>query len=174
MEPASLNNKLEDVVSEIRESWKSLSMDSILRIQSAVESLAQEADSMGFHLNGDKDLFAGLKLHQDEAYGFILSLYSERRGNYRIPHDHGRAWVVYAIVSGEVEMGNYFKVSHSDGLTHLILRDRGILSAGTSRIYTPGEIHDTRCISESAVILRLTSRDLRLEEQSGYMTRFEV
>jgi len=39
-------------------------------------------------------------------------------------------------------------------------------------VYLPGDIHDTRCVSDSVLMLRLTSCDLKQEEKLGYMTRY--
>lgn len=101
--------------------------------------------------------------YRDEEFGFILTIYNETKDTYRIPHNHGNAWVVYVVVVGEVEMGNFI-----NGVKH-----REILKQGDGRKYLPGDIHDTRCLSTNAVILRLTSCDLRIEEKEGRMLRFE-
>ncbi len=116
------------------------------------------------------DLSLGKELWRDEA-GFILTAYSEVLGTYRGPHDHGGGWVVYHVVSGEMEMGSY--VLHpAEG--NISKRGQEILGAGDGRLYGVGDIHDTRCLSAKAIVLRFTSRDLRVEERSGRMRRFEL
>jgi hypothetical protein len=107
-----------------------------------------------------------VELYRDEKYGFILSAYIEKFGQYRIPHNHGNGWVIYSVVRGEMEMGSY------DQNLYLINFDR--LRSGDSRVYLPGEIHDTRCLSQDVIILRFTSCDLKVEEKEGRMIRFSL
>jgi hypothetical protein len=71
-----------------------------------------------------------------------------------------------------MEMGSYFNAARSNGSDQLVLKGKEKLIAGDTRIYFPGEIHDTRCMSENAEILRLTSLDLQDEERAGRMQRF--
>ena len=42
-------------------------------------------------------------------------------------------------------------------------RDCAVLRPGQAQAYLPGDIHDTRCLSETALLLRFTERDLRAE-----------
>ncbi len=112
------------------------------------------------------------ELHRD-SHGFVLLAHTENQGLYRPPHDHGRAWVVYAVQSGELEVGTYEKILGTNGDGKLAERERSVLSPGEARAYLPGEIHDTRCISETALLFRFTERDLRHEDQvEGKVTRF--
>jgi len=39
-------------------------------------------------------------------------------------------------------------------------------------VYFPGDIHDTRCISTSALLFRFTICDLKRESKEGRMTRY--
>jgi hypothetical protein len=105
------------------------------------------------------------ELHRDKAHGFMLLAHTENQGLYRPPHDHGRAWVVYGVQSGELEVGNYAKIEGPDGEPRLVEIGRSILRPGQARAYLPGDIHDTRCLSETALLLRFTERDLRHEDQ---------
>jgi len=113
------------------------------------------------------------ELHRDSVNGFMLLAHTEREGLYRPPHDHGRAWVVYAVQSGELEIGTFAKVLDEYGRIKLVRRDRTVLRPGQARAYLPGDIHDTRCLSDTALLFRFTERDLRQEEQvEQRLTRF--
>ena len=113
------------------------------------------------------------ELHRDQAHGFMLLAHTENEGLYRAPHDHGRAWVVYAVQSGELEIGTYRRVELENGDVGIVEKDRTVLKAGEARVYWPGEIHDTRCLSQSALLFRFTVRDLRHEDLvEGKVTRF--
>lgn len=107
------------------------------------------------------------ELYRDPEHGFVLLTYTENKDFYRPPHDHGEAWVVYAVLSGEMQMSTY---DLKDG--HLVLRESYTVKAGESHVYLPGDIHDTKCLSDSARILRLTSRDLKIEKEAGRMRQY--
>jgi hypothetical protein len=113
------------------------------------------------------------ELHRDAANGFMLLAHTENEGLYRPPHDHGRAWVVYAVQSGELEIGFYQRQAGPDGEPTIVEMDRSVLRPGEARAYLRGEVHDTRCLSETALLFRFTERDLRHEDLvEGKVTRF--
>jgi predicted metal-dependent enzyme (double-stranded beta helix superfamily) len=115
------------------------------------------------------------ELHRDAAHGFMLLAHTENAGLYRAPHDHGRAWVVYAVQSGELEIATYRRVPLADGEVGIAEQDRSVLRPGEARIYLPGDIHDTRCLSDTAIVFRFTERDLRHEDLvEGKVTRFAM
>jgi hypothetical protein len=172
MKEDTMKTKIDATVTEMRARWKNLTMDSIRDIQDLIKNLGQDPDVKGALQEATRDLPKGLELYRDPAEGYILLAYTEARGTYRMPHNHGDAWVIYAVVDGQVDMGCYFNATGADGSNHLVLKSQETLQAGDTRLYLPGEIHDTRCISESAVILRLTSLDLKSEEAGGRMKRF--
>ncbi|HEX9933116.1 MAG TPA: hypothetical protein VGB08_09770 [Allosphingosinicella sp.] len=116
---------------------------------------------------------ASRELYRDAASGFMLLAHNENEGLYRPPHDHGRAWVVYGVQSGALEIRTYGKVAGPGGEPRLVLRDTTLLEAGEARAYLPGDIHDTRCLTACALLFRFTERDLRHEDQVEHkLTRF--
>jgi hypothetical protein len=112
------------------------------------------------------------ELYRDPDHGFLLLAHIERKGLYRDPHDHGSGWVIYAVQSGEMEMGTYVRFVSPKGELSLVRRELYRVQAGESKVYLPGDIHDTRCISESVLMLRLTSCDLNKETREGRMVRY--
>jgi hypothetical protein len=102
----------------------------------------------------------------------VLLAHSEPADLYRPPHDHGDGWVIYALQRGEMEIGTYGRVQDGQGRVRLVQRDVSTLRAGEARIYLPGDIHDTRCVSGPSLLFRFTDRDLRAEQQAGRMTRY--
>lgn len=107
-----------------------------------------------------------VELYRDEKHGFVLTAYEEKFGQYRVPHNHGNGWVIYSVISGEMEMGSY------DQNIYLLGQER--LHSTDSTVYLPGDIHDTRCLSQNVIILRFTSCDLKVEEKEGRMKRFPI
>ena len=168
-----MRNKIEKAVIEIQNSWKNLTMESILRMKSNLEQLGQDQEVIRDLASQTRNHEHGLELFRDPSDGFILLGYSERQDTYRKPHDHGLAWVIYTVVSGEMEMRNYFKVMQLGGQFRLIQKNGERLLPGDTRIYFPGEIHDTRCATDHATILRFTSSDLKEEESLGRTWRHQ-
>jgi hypothetical protein len=111
------------------------------------------------------DLPARAELCADTAHGFVLLAHAEPAGLYRPPHDHGRGWVIYAVVSGEIEMGTYAAVAGADGASRLVKRDATLVRPGQVQVYLPGDIHDTTCITGPALLLRFSDRDLQHEDE---------
>ena len=72
-----------------------------------------------------------------------------------------------------VGCGVLAKVAADGGGARLVLRDSSLLRAGEARAYLPGDIHDTRCLTENALLFRFTERDLRHEDQVEHkLSRF--
>ncbi|WP_296597091.1 hypothetical protein [Phenylobacterium sp.] len=119
-----------------------------------------------------RDAPAGRELCRDPDHGFVLMAHTEQAGLLRPPHDHGRAWVVYAVQSGEIEIRTYARIDGPDG-ARLVRRDATVLRPGLALAYLPGDIHDTRCLSDTALLFRFTERDLRVEDKvERRMTRY--
>jgi hypothetical protein len=169
-----MNNELNSFISETKNAWKSINIESPLKIRSFLENLVKNETVRKSLQENLSNLFKGTELYRDEEFGFVLLAYAENKGTYRVPHNHGNAWVEYAVVTGIVEMGNYINLAKSCSLSKLVLKSSEQLTAGDCHKYLPGEIHDTRCISEDAIILRLTSCDLKVEEREGRMLRFKL
>jgi hypothetical protein len=158
---------------EIRLAWEPLSAKLVATCAQQLEELmrADPAEPWLAALLAERP--ASRVLYRDPANGFMLLAHNENEGLYRPPHDHGRAWVVYGVHSGALEISTYAKVSGPNGEPRLVLRDRSVLTAGQARPYLPGDIHDTRCLTRSALLFRFTERDLRHEDQvERKLTRF--
>lgn len=112
------------------------------------------------------------ELYRDPTHGFVLLAHSEPTDLYRPPHDHGAGWVIYALQRGEMEIATYTRVRDAQREVRLVRRDVTTLRAGEARIYLPGDIHDTRCVSGPSLLFRFTDRDLKQEDQNGRLTRY--
>lgn len=162
MTPTALDPHL----AQLRAAWGPLTTATVARCRAALAPLARAlAATDACPLTPDAELY------RDPEHAFLLLTHVEREGDYRPPHDHGRAWVIYTVVRGEIEMSTYARVVDADG-PRLVRRATAPLRAGDSRAYLPGDLHDTRCLSSSVRLLRLTSRDLRREAELGHLTRY--
>lgn len=152
-------HSIETFIETVRAAWGPLTSETVASCQRALEALARS----------DLDLNEDRELHRDPDHGFLLLAHTEQQGQYRAPHDHGRGWVIYAVVRGEMEMGSYARIGDE-----LVRRDVTRMRAGDCRVYLPGDIHDTRCISTDVLMLRLTSCDLKIEDREGRLSRFRL
>lgn len=150
------NNTLETSIKAISTAWGPLSTAT----EDWLSALHREAP-------------ANRELYRDPQHGFVLLAHSEYAGLYRAPHDHGRGWVIYAIQQGEIEMGTYARITNPDGSTKLVKRNSTVVRPGQLQVYLPGDIHDTRCLTGPALLLRFTERDLRKEDKEEHqVTRY--
>ena len=157
----------------IRAAWRPIDSALVAICRERLETLMRADPSEAWLASLLAERPAARELHRDPDYGFMLLAHNENEGLYRPPHDHGRAWVVYGVQSGALEIGTYAKVAEPDGEPRLVLRERSGLEAGEARAYLPGDIHDTRCLTETALLFRFTERDLRREDQvERKLTRF--
>lgn len=165
------SNSLDRFVQDVRTDWGPMSTELVARCRQHLDALtaAMVSEERLARLRAERP--ATRELHRD-SNGFMLLAHAERMGLYRPPHDHGHAWVLYAVQSGALEIGTYAKTADVDG-HRLVRRDTSLLRQGEARAYLPGDIHDTRCVTQDALVLRFTERDLRHEEQvKRRLTRF--
>lgn len=167
-----MRHSLDSFVAATRQAWGPLTSDLVAATREALEVLAHAPGDQPWLARLLADEPASAELHRDPDHGFVLLAHTERHGLYRPPHDHGRAWVVYAVQQGEVEMRTFARIEADDGEVRLVQRDARILRAGDAQAYLPGDIHDTRCLSGSALLFRFTERDLRQEDREGRLTRY--
>lgn len=166
-------NSLEQFITDVRSDWAPISTDVVANCRKHLANLTLGNMSEDWLASLHAEHPASRELYRDPDAGFMLLAHTEIDGLYRPPHDHGRAWVVYGVQWGELEISTYARVPGEDGKALLVKRDTTILRAGDARVYLPGDIHDTRCASETALLFRFTERDLRHEDQvEQKLTRF--
>lgn len=169
MEKTALQAFAEDV----RSRWGPLTSELAEACQAAIERLLRASPEEAWLAKLHQEAPASAELHRDPDHGFMLLGHTEQAGLYRPPHDHGRSWVLYGIQHGEIEMGTYARIETDDGAVRLVKRNTTRVRAGEAQLYLPGDIHDTRCVSDSALLFRFTERDLRVEDrQHRRLTRY--
>lgn len=164
---------LETFVEEAKAAWAPLTTETAAIYRHLLEELtkAPAAETWLAELY-EHPPFEGKELYRDPEHGFLLLTFTEREGLYRPPHDHGRGWVIYAVQQGELEMGTFVRVTGPHRTAYLVKRESYRVHTGECRVYLPGDIHDTRCISGTTLMYRFTSCDLKREDQEGRMTRY--
>jgi hypothetical protein len=151
-----------------------------------METLMQAPETEPWLADLHKAQPASREMYRDPTHGFVLLAHTEPAGLYRPPHDHGRGWVIYAVQRGAIEMGTYARIEDGTGngnngsRAHLVKRDATVVHAGQAKLFLPGDIHDTQCLSESgqsgsglsgpALLLRFTERDLK--QEARHITRY--
>jgi hypothetical protein len=163
---------LDTFTASIRAAWRPIDSALVASTRDSLEALMRADPSETWLAALLAERPAARELHRDPEHGFMLLAHHENEGLYRPPHDHGRAWVVYGVQSGALEIRTYAKVEDAAGM-RLVLRDSSRLGPGEARAYLPGDVHDTRCLTPSALLFRFTERDLRREDQvERRLTRF--
>lgn len=166
-------NSLDSFTTAVRSAWGPISTDLVAACRQGLEALMRADPGEDWLAALLAERPASRELYRDPNHGFMLLAHNENQGLYRPPHDHGRAWVVYGVQSGVLEIRTWAKLPGPDGEPRLVLRDSTLLEPGAARAYLPGDIHDTRCVTESALLFRFTERDLRHEDQvERKLTRF--
>ena len=166
-------NTLELFIERTRAAWGPLDSELARTVRTHLAELTTASSAEPWLAALLEEAPASKELYRDPTHGFVLLAHSEASGLYRPPHDHGRAWVVYALHSGEMEVGTYGRVHDSDGHLRLVQRDVTPLRAGDARVYLPSDIHDTRCLRGPSLLFRFAERDLKQEDQEAHqVTRY--
>jgi hypothetical protein len=165
------SDTLHTIIDTTRAAFGPLTSELVETVRTELERLARAPSTEPWLRALHEEAAASKELYRDGTHGFVLLAHSEPAGLYRPPHDHGRRWVVYALQSGEMEIGTYARVQNADGGVRLVKRDTTALRAGEARVYLPGDIHDTVCTRPS-LLLRSTERDLKAEQEAQWVTRF--
>lgn len=166
-------NALETFIERARAAWGPLTSELAAECRQGLEQLVRASPSEHWLAQLHRDRPLSQELYRDPDHGFVLLAHAEPGGLYRPPHDHGRAWVVYAVQDGESEMGTYARVAQPDGQVRLVKRNATLVRAGQAQVYLPGDIHDTRCGTGSALLFRFTERDLKIEDRQEHrVTRY--
>jgi hypothetical protein len=164
-------SSLDRFVAAVRAGWGPISTTLVAECRRRLDDLTLSSEAEAWLASLLAERPATRELHR-EPDSFMLLAHAEQQGLYRPPHDHGRAWVLYAVRSGELEVGTYVRVADPRG-ERLVRRETIVLRPGEARAYLPGDVHDTRCLTESALVFRFTERDLRHEDQvERRVTRF--
>lgn len=159
------NDVLDTFIERTRAAFGPLTTEMVASVRAQLEQLAQARSTERWLQALHEEEPASKELYRDAEHGFVLLAHSEPAGLYRPPHDHGRGWVIYALQRGEMEIGTYARVEDADGRVRLVRRGTSLLRAGEARVYLPGDIHDTRCLSGPSLLFRFTERDLKKEDQ---------
>lgn len=168
-----MNDTLETSLAAIRAIWGPLTSELAADCRDQLEVLAAASPEEPWLADLHRTAPESRELHRAPQHSFVLLAHTETAGLFRPPHDHGRAWVIYAVQQGEIEMRTYGRIEDAAGRVRLVQRDVTVLRRGRALVYLPGDIHDTRCLSETALLFRFTERDLRVEDRVEHrLTRY--
>ena len=162
-------DSLAKFIEETRQIWGPVNSKLVVKSQALLEELADASKTEPWLAALQGEITEGRELYRDPEHGFLLLAHTENEGIYRVPHDHGMGWVIYAVQRGEVEMGTYANIKGENGQFNLVRREFYRVKQGQTRVFLPGDIHDTKSISNSVLMFRLTSRDLTEEQRFGRM-----
>lgn len=106
---------LETFVAAVRREWGPITSELVAACRRHLDDLTCVAVSEPWLARLLLEGPATRELHREAANGFMLLAHTEEKGLYRPPHDHGRAWVVYGVQSGELDVGTYVQVQDPRG-----------------------------------------------------------
>lgn len=166
-------NSLDKFAENVGRLWGPLSSALVAGAREQLESLMRASPKENWLAHLHRTAPASQELYRDPVHGFVLLAHMEQAGLYRPPHDHGRGWVIYGSQAGEIEIATYARVDDENGGGRLVQRDTTVLHPGEARAYLPGDIHDTRCLTDTALLFRFTERDLKVEDKQHHrVTRY--
>ncbi len=166
-------NTLEHFIQSVRTDWGPLTSEFAEHCRMQLEMLLRAPIQEPWLAELLNTAPLSQELYRDPEHGFVLLAHTERAGLYRPPHDHGRSWVIYGMQHGSIELGTFARITEPGEEVRLVKRNAAPMQAGQAQVYLPGDIHDTRCASETALLFRFTERDLKLEDQRDHcVTRY--
>ena len=167
------NSTLDASMRGIHSAWGPLSTEVVAAGRKHLENLVKAPATEEWLATLHREAPANQELHRSPSHGYVLLAHTEPAGLYRPPHDHGRAWVIYAVQQGGIEMGTYARIEATDGSIWLVKRNSTLVRPGQVQVYLPGDIHDTRCVTGPALLFRFTERDLKIEDKEEHrVTRY--
>jgi hypothetical protein len=104
------DNSLDAFAASMRAAWAPISTELVATCRLGLEELMRASPAEDWLAALLAERPASRELYRDPANGFMLLAHNENEGLYRPPHDHGRAWVVYGVQSGELEIRTHAKV----------------------------------------------------------------
>ena len=164
----AFHSSFDTSIEGIKSAWGPLSTEVVAACREHLEDLLKASPTEEWLAALHREAPASKELYRDPTHGFVLLAHTEPEGLYRPPHDHGRAWVIYALQQGEIEMGTYARLEDPDGSVRLVKRGSTRVRPGQVQVYLPGDIHDTRCMTGPALLFRFTERDLKKEDQEEH------
>lgn len=167
------NNSLDHFIAEIKKAWGPLKTETVSKCRHLLEDLAKAPPTEEWLAKLLEKPEVNQELYRDNQHDFVLLAYTEKKDLYRTPHDHGTCWVFYVVQNGEMEMKTYKSITNQKGETNLVCRESYHLLPGQCRAFLPSDIHDTKCVSDSVLVFRLTSCDLKKEYKEGRMIKYE-
>lgn len=167
-----MNDTLQTFTSDVRSLWGPLTSQLVAGCRTHLTTLAKAPDEEPWLADLHRTAPKSRELYRDPDHGFMLLAHTESAGLFRPPHDHGHGWVVYALQRGEMAIRTYARVADTGGNIRLVQRDTTTLRAGEALAYLPGDIHDTLCLSDTALLFRFTDRDLKVEDREHRLTRY--
>ena len=108
------------------------------------------------------------ELHLDEEQGlpgpgFWLMVSVQKDGQESPVHDHGVAWVAYAVYKGAIEQSKWRWFYKGEGVDATQIKKYGsfVQNDGSVAFFLPGEIHKTLNVAGGrSVVVRLESQKL--------------
>ena len=132
-----------------------------------VKAHAKDWPVTGF--NPKTDRVQNLLFYEDPDYGFVINALIKNPGGYAMIHDHGPAWTIYGVLSGEERIVHYDATEQGDGKYALAESHAEICRPGDVDVVPPRLIHSEYAGDEKSIAVIVRSQRSGTFEQFRYL-----
>jgi predicted metal-dependent enzyme (double-stranded beta helix superfamily) len=121
-----------------------------------VKEAAKDWPVTGF--NPKTDRVQNLLFYEDPDYGFVINGLIKNAGGSAMVHDHGTAWTIYGVLSGEERIVHFDADEKDDGKFDIKESHAEICGPGDVDIVQPWLIHSEYAQEEKSIAVIVRSQ----------------
>ncbi len=119
--------------------------------------------------NPKTDRVSNLLFYEDPDYGFVINALIKNPGGSAMIHDHGPAWTIYGVLSGEERIVHYGASRREDGRFEIEETKSVICRPGDVDVVPPRLIHSEYAGDEKSIAVIVRSQRSGTFEQFRYL-----
>ncbi|MBK17711.1 MAG: hypothetical protein CMM52_02580 [Rhodospirillaceae bacterium] len=132
-----------------------------------VKEHAKDWPVTGF--NPKTDRVQNLLFYEDPDYGFVINALIKNPGGSAMVHDHGSAWTIYGVLSGEERIVHFDAEEQSDGKIKTSESHSEYCGPGQVDVVKPWLIHSEYAGDEKSIAVIVRSKRSGTFEQYRYL-----
>jgi predicted metal-dependent enzyme (double-stranded beta helix superfamily) len=109
-----------------------------------------------------------LLFYEDPDHGFVINGLIKNPGGRAMIHDHGTAWTIYGVLSGEERVVRYKEIQKPDGEAGFEEEHAVMCNPGDVDVVPPWEIHSEYAGDEKTIAVIVRSQRSGTFEQFRY------
>jgi len=119
--------------------------------------------------NPETDRVQNLLFYEDPDYGFVINALIKNPGGSAMVHDHGSAWTIYGVLSGQERIVHFDAEESSDGRFHTAESHSEICGPGDVDIVQPWLIHSEYAGEDKSIAVIVRSKKSGTFKQYRYL-----